>query len=104
MQAAWSILKEKARRGLLAQERLTKARTTGTTSIASVAAQHFTMVELVETTGQKIKERAKARAKAIGKKDGWKENHSHIARKMKSMLMGGGRQQTIRRLGKQKKQ
>ena len=52
----------------------------------------------------KDQERAKARAKATGKKDGWKENQSHIARKMKSMLMGGGRQQTIRHLGKQKNQ
>ena len=28
-----------------------------------------------------------------GKKGGWKENHSHIASKMKSMLMGGGGRQ-----------
>ena len=28
-----------------------------------------------------------------GKKDGWKENHSHIASKMKSMLTNGGRRQ-----------
>ena len=74
MQVAWAIQKEKARRGLLAQERETKARTTGTTSSAGVAAEQVTMVEIVETTGRKTKERAKARAKATGKKDGWKEN------------------------------
>ena len=30
---------------------------------------------------------------ATDKKDGWRENHSPIASKMKSMLMGGGRRQ-----------
>ena len=30
---------------------------------------------------------------ATGKKDGWKENHNHIAGKTKGTLTGGGRRQ-----------
>ena len=73
--------KEKARRVCWLRKEKTKARTTGTTSSAGFAAEQVIMVEIVETTSQKIKERAKSRAKATGKKDDWKENKPQSYRK-----------------------
>ena len=93
--------KRKKERGKRKKEegRETKARTTRTTSSAGTVADLATTAETAERRGQKARERvAKGKASrtvlkaATGKKDGQKqERHSHIASKMKSMLMDGGR-------------